>query len=82
METDFGSWADTGAGERTIRVLHVEDDPSFTDLTATFLQRESESFEIVSAHSAAEGLKRLAALDVDCIVSDYQMPGQNGLETT
>jgi len=80
MEKDFGSWADTGAGERTIRVLHVEDDPSFADLTATFLQRESESFEIVSAHSAAEGLKRLAALDVDCIVSDYQMPGQNGLE--
>jgi DNA-binding response OmpR family regulator len=30
----------------TIRVLHVDDDPDFTDLTATYLERENERFEV------------------------------------
>jgi len=36
-----------GMGEG-IRVLH-DDDPGYTDLAATFLERESERFEVYNA---------------------------------
>jgi PAS domain S-box-containing protein len=65
---------------RELRVLHVDDEPDFADLVATFLERENERFELRTASSASEGLDRLAEEDFDCIVSDYDMPGQNGIE--
>ncbi|MFB6133081.1 MAG: response regulator, partial [Halanaeroarchaeum sp.] len=64
----------------TIRILHVEDDPDFAGLAATFLTREEERFEIDTVHAATEGLDRLGERDFDCIISDYDMPGQNGIE--
>jgi CheY-like chemotaxis protein len=63
-----------------IRVLHVDDEPDFADLAATFLEREDERFEVETATSASEGLDRLAADGFDCVVSDYDMPGRNGIE--
>jgi PAS domain S-box-containing protein len=64
----------------TIDVLHVDDDPSFAELVATFLANEDERMSVRSATSAAEGLALLDEVDVDCVVSDYDMPGQNGIE--
>jgi PAS domain S-box-containing protein len=64
----------------SISILHVDDEPDLTELTATFLERERETFDVSTAASAAEGLDRLAEEDIDCIVSDYDMPGMNGLE--
>jgi PAS domain S-box-containing protein len=66
----------TGDG---IDVLHVDDDPDFADLAATFLEREDDTFAVETATSADAGLDHLAANDVDCIVSDYDMPGRDGL---
>jgi PAS domain S-box-containing protein len=64
-----------------VRVLHVDDEPDFAELAATFLEREREAFEVSTARSADDGLAILAdAADVDCIVSDYDMPGTSGLE--
>ncbi|MFB6130408.1 MAG: response regulator [Salinigranum sp.] len=63
-----------------IRVLHVEDDPEFADLTATFLERENGQLGVATAASASEGLARIRSDDVDCVVSDYDMPGRNGIE--
>ena len=63
-----------------IHVLHVDDDPDFVELAATFLEREDERFAVETATSVAAGLDRLAELSVDCIVSDYDMPGRNGIE--
>jgi PAS domain S-box-containing protein len=64
----------------SISVLHVDDDPDVAELTATFLEREREAFDVCTATSAAEGLDRLATESVDCVVSDYDMPGMDGLE--
>ena len=64
----------------TIRVLHVDDEPELADLVTTFLERENERFETETATSAKKGLERLSESDFDCIVSDYDMPGQNGIE--
>ncbi|MFB6219074.1 MAG: PAS domain S-box protein [Halobacteriaceae archaeon] len=64
----------------TITVLHVDDDEAFTELVAEFLERESERLAVVTATSASEGLDRLSEGDIDCVVSDYQMPEMDGLE--
>jgi PAS domain S-box-containing protein len=63
-----------------ISVLHVDDDQNFADLTAEFLEREDERISVQTANSADEGLEQLAESEIDCIVSDYQMPGMNGID--
>ncbi|WP_380674670.1 PAS domain S-box protein [Salinigranum sp. GCM10025319] len=62
-----------------VRVLHVDDDPGFIDVAAAFLEREDDRLTVERASSASEGLDRLTE-DVDCVVSDYDMPGTNGIE--
>ena len=66
--------------EGEIRVLHVDDDPDFGSLVAAALEREDDAFEVTTAASADEGLARLGAGTFECVVSDYQMPGTDGLE--
>jgi PAS domain S-box-containing protein len=63
-----------------IYVLHVDDDPAFAEVTAEFLERENDSFTVETATSASEGLEHLATDEFDCVVSDYDMPGENGIE--
>jgi PAS domain S-box-containing protein len=67
-------------GVSDIKVLHVEDEPDFADLVSLYLERENDSIEVLTEHRADDGLSRLNKTDLDCIVSDYQMPGMNGLE--
>ena len=64
----------------SITILHAEDEPGLAELTSEFLQRQDERFDIHHAANADEGEALLDDLDVDCIVSDYDMPGRNGLE--
>ncbi|WP_159900464.1 PAS domain S-box protein [Salinirussus salinus] len=63
-----------------VRVLHVDDEPDFAELAAEYLERENERLEVTTATAAAEGLDRLAERPVDCVVSDYDMPGLDGIE--
>jgi len=63
-----------------IPVLHVDDEEDFGELTADMLERKDGRFSVETATSASDGLDRLASTDYDCIVSDYDMPGQNGIE--
>ncbi|WP_311170315.1 hybrid sensor histidine kinase/response regulator [Halobellus ordinarius] len=63
-----------------IRVLHVDDDSSVGELTATLLEREDERIEVQTAASTDEGLAIAAERSIDCIVSDYEMPGRSGLD--
>ncbi len=63
----------------SIRVLHVDDEPSITELTAEMLERADDRFEVATATSAEDGLAYLDASPVDCVVSDYEMPEVNGL---
>jgi CheY-like chemotaxis protein len=68
------------SGTTGTAVLHVDDDPAFAELTAHMLSEQEAQFTVETATSASEGLDRLAETSFDCIVSDYQMPGQNGIE--
>lgn len=67
-------------GVNPIRILHVDDDPGLAELVSSYLEKESSQFEVVSVRSASDGFEKLATTDVDCIVSDYDMPRQNGIE--
>jgi len=64
----------------TIRILHVDDDPNAAELTAEVLQREDDRITVETAADADEGLDRLQSGRIDCIVSDYEIPGQDGIE--
>jgi DNA-binding NtrC family response regulator len=60
-----------------IRVLHVDDDAEVAALTAASLEREGLS--VATAGSAAAGIEALVGGAFDCVVSDYDMPGIDGL---
>lgn len=63
-----------------IHVLHVDDEPDFTELTAEFLKREDDRFIVLTSKRPSEGLELFRGNEIDCIVSDYEMPDKNGLE--
>ncbi|WP_318569179.1 PAS domain-containing protein [Salinigranum marinum] len=59
-----------------IDVLHVDDDPAFGDLVATFLERHDD----IVVHGETDPEVALERLDaVDCVVSDFDMPETDGL---
>jgi len=64
-----------------IEILHVDDDPGFVNLVATFLEREHDAFTVRTETDPRDALAVLEAEDcsVDCVVSDYDMPGVDGL---
>ncbi|AXG05900.1 PAS domain S-box protein [Haloplanus rubicundus] len=63
-----------------VRLLHVDDNPAITELTATYLEREDERISVTTATGAEAALDILATDEIDCVVSDYNMPGLNGIE--
>jgi DNA-binding NtrC family response regulator len=63
-----------------IRVLHVDDDPAYLDLVSDFLDLEFDHFRVATATDPDEGMAILESDSIDCVVSDYDMPGTNGLE--
>jgi CheY-like chemotaxis protein len=58
-------------------VLVVDDDPDLTALAGAYLGRLDD----VSVRTATDADDALARVDdsVDCVVSDYEMPGMDGL---
>ncbi|AZQ14994.1 PAS domain S-box protein [Halorubrum sp. PV6] len=64
----------------SIAVLHVDDEPDFAEVAAAFLEREDARFDVTTATSGTEGLDRLDAAEFHCVVSDYDMPGHDGIE--
>jgi PAS/PAC sensor hybrid histidine kinase (EC 2.7.13.3) len=66
--------------EDTIRVLHVDDQLDFAEMTTTFLERENDRFDTEIVASAGDGLACLADSPFDCIISDYDMPRMDGID--
>ncbi|ELZ46779.1 multi-sensor signal transduction histidine kinase [Halorubrum coriense DSM 10284] len=63
-----------------IPVLLVDDDPDLRAVTASYLEREVDRIAVETAADAADGLAVLSEREVECVVSDYEMPGRDGLE--
>ena len=73
----------TTADERdTVEVLLVDDDAQSRELTTVFLTERTDRLSVTEAGSAREAKSILdpSAPAVDCIVSDYKMPGMDGIE--
>lgn len=60
-------------------VLHVDDEPAFAEMTAAHVERLTDGIGLIVESDASDALDRLSEQEIDCIVSDYQMPGMNGL---
>jgi len=64
----------------SIDVLLVDEDEEVLDLTKTFLDKKSDRIDVDTETDAAQAVERAAESGVDCVVSDYRMPGMNGVE--
>ncbi len=58
--------------------LYVDDERDLLDITKLFLE-SSQEFSVDTTDSAEEGLKVLRQRHYDAIISDYQMPGMDGI---
>jgi len=63
----------------TPRVVCVDDEPSFAELTATHLERHA-TVEAEGFTDPDLVLRAVEDDDVACVISDYDMPGMDGLE--
>jgi PAS domain S-box-containing protein len=61
------------------RILLVDDEMLILEIAKEYLELNPE-FDIDTASSAIEGMQKLKSLHYDAIVSDYQMPGMDGIE--
>jgi PAS domain S-box-containing protein len=64
--------------KKIFNVLVVDDEQVLADLAQRFL--EQENFCTDAAYSADEALLKISQYPYDIIVSDYQMPGKDGIE--
>lgn len=70
----------TDGVDEPIRVLHVDDDEALRGLVADSLERRADGIVVETAPDAPTALRRLEeGLSVDCLLSDYAMPGVDGL---
>ncbi|MFT4885249.1 MAG: PAS domain S-box-containing protein, partial [Natronomonas sp.] len=70
---------DSSLDRDPIVVLHVDDDEQMRLLVKQSLQHVDEAFTVYSAADPMSALDRLDD-EIECIVSDYEMPTLNGLE--
>jgi PAS domain S-box-containing protein len=62
-----------------IHILAVDDEPDLCALTKDFLEMSTD-MEVDTVHSVREAMGALAKKSYDVIVSDYQMPGEDGIQ--
>lgn len=60
------------------RILLIEDDVSFCDMLAKFLERKS--YDVVVAYSAEEALSITEKSSFDLIITDLRLPNYDGIE--
>jgi two-component system chemotaxis sensor kinase CheA len=68
------------AASRRLRVLLVDDSLMTREMERRLL--EDAGFEVMAAGDAAEALAQLAEGSFECVVTDIEMPGMDGLELT
>ena len=62
-----------------IRVLYVDDESALLELCKAYLERLGD-FTVTTSPSAPEAIRLLEKERFDAIISDYKMPGMDGIE--
>ncbi len=70
----------SGSQTDRIHILHVDDDPSVSELLTAFFERDFPECTVSSSHNPQEALDIIAEGHVECAVLDYDMPNMNGIE--
>ncbi|WP_134670444.1 PAS domain-containing response regulator [Halorussus marinus] len=64
----------------SIHALHVDDDNAFVEMVKTFLERKREDVSVTTETAVEDGIETLRSETIDCVISDYEMPDQDGLD--
>jgi len=72
----IGEWYLTTAA---IRILYVDDEPGLLEIGKMFLEMSGD-FSVNPIDSASAALELLKKEQFDAIISDYQMPGMDGIQ--
>src|SRR5947208_17160346 len=65
---------------RPLRILHLEDDPDFSQLVRSLLEKEGLAFELVLVSNQADFEAAVAEHKADVILADYMLPAYNGIQ--
>nr|HOP08902.1 response regulator [Candidatus Methanofastidiosa archaeon] len=65
-------------GDNTLLVLHIDDDESFLEMTKLYLGRYF-NFHVDTTTSPKNAISLLSDRSYDAVISDYQMPGMDGI---
>jgi CheY-like chemotaxis protein len=76
----LGEIAPFALDNRAISVLLVDDDRSLVDMSSAFLEREIDTIDTTTLTDPEAVLDEVDGGEYDCIVSDFDMPGLDGLE--
>ncbi|MGB6035579.1 MAG: response regulator, partial [Cryomorphaceae bacterium] len=61
-----------------MNILIVDDDPAFNKMLGSYLERKN--YVVHAAHSADSAIKLLDQKKMDLVLTDFKLPGTNGLE--
>lgn len=67
-------------GGRRQTILVVDDEEDIRDSLKALLESSLDNVDVLVAASGSEALATMRASPVDLVISDYKMPGMNGLE--
>ncbi|MFW6317209.1 MAG: PAS domain S-box protein [Halorubrum sp.] len=68
------------ASSSPIRVLLVDDEPGFAETAAALVEERDDRLDVTPETDPEEALNAVESGAFDCVVSDYQMPGTDGIE--
>lgn len=63
-----------------VEVLYVNDNDQLRELVSVQLRDENDRLRVRTADSAADGARKLEDEAIDCVLCDYYMPKETGLE--
>lgn len=64
----------------TVRILHVDDDPSLLEISKLMLCEFDARFEVDHASCVDEAFSKISEKKYDVVVSDFEMPQKTGLD--
>src|SRR5439155_10677762 len=84
LSSCLGRCSERGGGmsdavERPLQIVHLEDDPNDKLIVRATLKQQGVHCEVASVSTKDEFVRALERADIDLILSDYGLPGFDGL---